>query len=408
MKFFRFIFKSLKILFKVLGWFFAILMVIVIFNYLSSEWYTFPEPRPFSGKVWYNPYKTMDSLNWRRTNLHMHSRAWGGITNGSGNSSHEIWDTYHKLGYESLGISNYQFIDTLYSQEPYYIPVYEHGYGLFKSHQLSIGAKKVIWYDLPFGQNKHHKQYIINLLKKHTDLLSINHPAFFGGYTPEDFKYLGNYDLIEALNGYRNSIPFWDSALSAGKPAFLMADDDMHDITDPGEVSRRFIMVNTPDNKRENIIKSLSDGNSYGVEMRMPGNETYESKSMRFDSVPVLRSLTLQGDTMKVILDRKVMEIRFFGQNGVLLDKRGGSKEAIYILKPVDTYVRTVVLHSTPHDQEGLSLYLNPVFRTDDGKKPIMTSAVYDSSGTWVYRIAGSFLFIFIAFIIYFLRKRFK
>ncbi|MBK7028304.1 MAG: hypothetical protein IPH45_03445 [Bacteroidales bacterium] len=123
--------KILKFIFKGIGWFFLGLLMIFLFNYLIAERYIFPEPKPFSGASWYNPYSGMDSTQWRRTNLHMHSHAWGGITNGSDNSSHKVWDLYRKMGYESIGISNYQYIDTLYAHQPYYIPVYEHGYGIF-------------------------------------------------------------------------------------------------------------------------------------------------------------------------------------------------------------------------------------------------------------------------------------
>jgi len=405
---FRLLLKSLKFIFKVFGISFGLFLLIFVFNYLIAERYIFPAPKPFSGSIWYNPYQDMDSLQWRRTNLHMHSHAWGGITNGSDNSNHKVWDRYRKLGYESIGISNYQFIDTLNASQPYYIPVYEHGYGIFKSHQLSIGAKKVLWYDLPFGQNIHHKQYILNRLRIRTELLSINHPVFFGGYNPNDFRYLTNYDFIEALNGYRNSIPDWDSALSAGKPVFLMADDDMHSLDDPGEVSRRLMMVNAPDNTRESILRALRAGNSYGVEIRMPGNETYESKTARFDSLSVITSVVVRNDTLFVTAGSEALEFRFFGQSGKLLSKLARSRHAFYALQPEDTYIRTVVLYSTPHDQEGISMYLNPIIRTNDGRRPEMEHARVDKAGTWVYRIIGFGSLLFMAINIVVLRRRFK
>lgn len=404
----RILLKILKIIFKGIAWFFLGLLIIFLFNYLVAERYHFTEPVPFSGAEWYNPYKDMDSTHWRRTNLHMHSHAWGGITNGSDNSNHNVWDLYRKLGYESIGISNYQYIDTLYAHQPYYIPVYEHGYGIFKNHQLSIGARKVIWYDLPFGQNLHQKQYVLNLLKKHTEILSINHPAFFGGYKPEDFKYLGNYNLLEALNGYRNSIPHWDSALSAGKPAFLMANDDMHDIGDPGEVSRRFIVVNAPDNHRENILKSLYMGKSYGVEIKLPMDETYEGKAARFDTLPYVTSCTIQNDTLRFAMSSRFGEVRFFGQHGKVLHRVGKAFKAEYVLQPSDTYVRAVVLYPTPNDIEGITYFLNPVMRSANGERPEMTTPEVDVRATWVYRIIGFATVIFLFANIIILRRRFR
>jgi len=400
--------KTLKLILKVIGIVFLVLLLIFLFNYLIAEKYIFPEPAPFSGKYWYNPYQDMDTMNWRRTNLHMHSHAWGGITNGSGNHSHEVWELYRRLGYESIGISNYQFIDTSFSNEPYYIPVYEHGYGIFKSHQLCLGARKVLWYDLPFGQNVHHKQYILNLLKKNCETISINHPAFFGGYQTNDFKYLTNYDLIEALNGYRNSIPYWDTALSAGKPAFLMANDDMHDIDSPGEVSRRFMVVNSPNNHRNNILESLRKGNAYGVHILMPQDETFEGKLARFDTLPEVNSVAIHNDTLSIALSTRAREIRFFGQHGKLLSKTAFSAKGSYLLQDDDTYVRAVVLYSTPNDPEGITLYLNPLLRTPDGKKPGMGLAKQDHWATWVYRIIGFSSALFIIANIYLLRKRFR
>ncbi|MBK7212441.1 MAG: hypothetical protein IPH88_03890 [Bacteroidales bacterium] len=406
MKIFRPLIKTLKLLLKIVGMYFGALLLLVFYNYLITERYKFPEPQPFSGSQWYNPYEHMDSSNWKRTNLHMHSRAWGGLTNGSDNSSQKVWETYHKLGYESVGISNYQSIDTYNEDKPFYIPVYEHGYGIFKNHQLMIGANKVSWFDLPFGQNLHHKQYILNGLRPYTEMISINHPAFFGGYKPEDFKYLGNYDLIEALNGYRNSIAHWDSALSAGKPAFLMADDDMHDISNPREASRRLIVVNAPDNHRKSILRSLYEGNSYGVEIRIPADESYESKAARFNNLPKLQFLTVSNDTLRVQMSSSALEIRFFGQGGKLLAKRSHNNKAQYVMKPEDTYVRTVVLYPAAHDPEGVTFFLNPVMRTTDGARPIMSLATYDATATWIYRILMLLAFLVLVSGYYFFSRK--
>jgi hypothetical protein len=403
------LFRSfLKFLLKAIGTLFGVLLIIVLFNYLITERYIFPVPKAFSGDKWYNPYQDMDSLHWRRTNLHMHSRAWGGITNGSDNSEHVIWEVYRKLGYESIGISNYQTINKLNSDQPYYIPVYEHGYGIFKNHQLIIGARKVLWYDLPFGQSIHHKQYILNRLHSTADMVSINHPAFFGGYKPEDFKYLSGYDLLEVLNGYRNSIPHWDSALSSGKPAFLMADDDMHDISDAGEASRRLMLVNSPDNRRENICNSLRKGCAVGVEIKMPKDENFQGKAHRLDSLPMVSSVKISGDTLQVTVTHKPIIIRFYGQDGRCIGKSWRKLRANYIFKPEDTYVRTVVIYKTSNDIEGIVLYLNPVMRTTDGKQPPMVAAIVDTRSTWVYRIIGFSTVIFVIINILFLHRRFR
>ena len=88
-------------------------------------------------------------MNW----FHVHSRAWGGITAGSENSSQKIFGVYHQLGYDHLSISDYMRINTYQSGNSHYLPGYEHGFGMGKNHQLIIGAKNVLWFDFPFLQN---------------------------------------------------------------------------------------------------------------------------------------------------------------------------------------------------------------------------------------------------------------
>ena len=405
---FRFFRKLLKHLLKTVLFLVGILLLIILFNYLVAERYIFPDPKPFSGGKWYNPYQNMDSLQWRRANLHMHSRAWGGITNGSNNNEQVIWDVYRKLGYASIGISNYQNINTLNSDQPYYIPLYEHGYGIYKNHQLVIGARRVLWYDLPFGQTIHHKQYILNRLHSTADMISINHPALFGGYSPGDFKYLTDYDLLEVLNGYRNSIPQWDSALSAGKPAFLMADDDMHNISDPREASRRLMLINSPDNHRENICSALKAGCTLGIEIKMPRDENFKGKAIRLDSLPMVSFFRIRRDTLQIAVNREAIEFRFFGQNGKFLGKVSRSTKASYILKPRDTYIRTTIVYATPTNSEGITLYLNPVIRTTDGKRPIMVSAIVDLYSTWVYWIIGFATVFFVGFNVVYIRRKLR
>jgi len=239
-------------------------------------------------------------------------------------------------------------------------------------------------------------------------MISINHPAFFDGYKPEDFKYLSGYDLLEILNGYRNSIAHWDSALSAGKPALLMADDDMHDIADPGEPSRRLVEVNSPDNQRGNICSALREGRALGVEIKMPDDESFKGKAMRLDSLPMITSVRIIGDTLKIAVNRKAMEFRFYGQSGKYLGKNSHTFHGSYILKPEDTYVRAVLIYPTPNDSEGITLYLNPVMRTPDGKRPLLVPAIVDTLSTWVHRIVGFATVIFITINIIYLRRRFR
>jgi len=385
-----------------------ILMVLILpaLMYILPAYYHFPPPMRFAGDKWYNPYQTADKNHWQLANFHMHSRAWGGLTDGAENKDHQVYDTYRKNGFGSVSISNYQSINKLYKDSAFYIPAYEHGYGIYKNHHLCLGAHKVIWYDLPYGQTIHHKQYIINRLRPTTEIISINHPSFFKGFKPEDFTKLTGYDFIETLNGFRNSVPHWDSALSAGRPALILANDDMHDINNVDEIGRRFTVINSPTNSRADIVASLKSGNAFGVYYQGEEGETLHQKNRQFALLPVVESVSITGDSLTVKLDTSAFEVRFFGQGGQLLQKDNHVKRASYKLKPDDTFVRIVLLFPTRTNTEGLQFFLNPVMRSADGSLPAMPVVKVDLVKTWFSRIGLSILAIGLFWIVLRLRRR--
>lgn len=387
---FRRILRAFRLLLKYSLLLLLTILLLPLFNYIEPARYDFPASEAFKGSFWYNPYQGMDSAQWLPANFHMHSRAWGGLTNGADTRDHEVYDTYKKIGFGSIAISNYQKINALYSDKAFYIPAYEHGYGIYKNHHLCLGAKKVVWYDLPYGQNIHHKQYILNRLRPTTDILSINHPSFFKGYMPEDFTRLTGYDGIEVLNGYRNSVPHWDSALSAGRPAFIFADDDMHDISVPDEIGRRFLVINSPSNSRSDILSALKSGKAYGVYYQGDKGESLTEKSEKINHLPVITTFDVKNDTLSLTIDSTAYEVRFYGQHGRLLKKKGGIRKAFYALQEDDSYVRAVILFPTRSSHEGLQYFLNPVLRSKDGKKPPMPQAEINQTGTWLSRIGLS------------------
>ena len=60
-----------------------------------------------------------------------------------------------------MATSDYQKINYHGSDKPDFIPTYEHGYNIFKTHQVCIGAERVLWTDLLVFQTKSMKQWII-------------------------------------------------------------------------------------------------------------------------------------------------------------------------------------------------------------------------------------------------------
>lgn len=327
--------------------------------FLISPIYNFPEPKPFAGdKIW-NPYQNIDSANWHKGNFQIQSLAWGGLTDGSKNPTDSIVALYDKLQYDVIGISDYMKINTYLQGQPNYIPIYEHGYNIRKTHQVSIGAKKVFWLDFPLYQTTSQKQFIINQLQPKTDLLAIVHPAFsLEGYSHNDLKYLVNYDLLEALNHQLYSISHWDAALSNGHAKYILANDDAHDISNPFLVGVVATFINAPTNNAADIIAALRAGKSYGYLPYTPDYDNYTKKVKRLKDFPTLLSAQLTENNYELVVDKKAFKIDFIGQDGKIKKTVKNSTKASYLFLPEDSYIRVEI----DFDQ-GEKMFLNPIFR---------------------------------------------
>jgi hypothetical protein len=332
----------------------------LLFPYLISPVYDFSKPQVFEGQKYYNPYQQMDSV-WQVCNFHAHSKSWGGVTDGKNTHIDTVFQRYQEMGYAHVGISNYQKITQIEKENILSIPAYEHGLNVKKRHHLCLGTDKVVWLDFFFCQTLSHKQFVLNKLKPTADFLTVNHPKFANGFEESDFCYLSNYDAIEVLNHYRTSINHWDSALSSGYYAVLLANDDMHRLDKMDETGTNFTVVNTNILSRCNVVQALKAGRHYGVKAHLKTNENYQLKAERIANLIHLNTCEMQGDTLVVQLDTAVSLIRFVGQCGRLKDSVISTKSAQYIFQPTDTYIRMEI------EDADSNLYLfNPVVRTDD------------------------------------------
>ncbi len=365
-----------------------------------------PAPEdPFAGRDWYNPYEQVHpGGRWLRANFHAHSNAWGFFTNGRKNTVKDILVKYDSLGYDIIGISDYQHItDSLAfagagtpSRSRLFIPVYEHGFNLLKTHQGSIGARKVYWNDFILPQTRSQKQHILNKLGERSTLVTLNHPAWMHGYSPGHVRRLSGYHLFEVLNDFWISEGLWDVALSSGKPAMLIAGDDAHNVFKPTDLARDLTMIYNGAGGScgpENVYRALETGAAYGIEVtRRVARGSVLEKRACLDAMPVLQSCRIQGDSLVVVLTGRARQFDFIGQNGTLLKRVPGmagraydiackanatdlaamvSDSAFYLLQAQDRYVRVkIALPDSSH------LYLNPVMRTT-GKniKPPMPAA---------------------------------
>ena len=420
----------------------AIILLIISFllvPYLISPIYNFSEPKQFSGQGYYNPYQQMVSA-WQVSNFHAHSKSWGGLTDGKNTHIDSIFKVYQKMGYSHIGISNYQGITPLKAvrhcgldpQSPcclqgipafagmtgkwqgiphqvrndelpfISIPTYEHGFNIKKRHHLCLGTDKVSWLDFFFCQTLSHKQFVLNNLKPTADFLTIAHPKFSNSFDETDFTYLSNYDAIEVLNHYRTSVTHWDSALSSGYYAVLLANDDMHKLDKMDEIGANFTVINTNSLTRYAMIQALKVGRHYGVQARLKPDENYAVKTERIANLVRPYKIEMKGDTLVLQLNTDVFVVRFVGQGGRVKDSVTQTKSAQYVFCQTDTYIRIEI-----EDTDGNLYLFNPIVRTDSQFVINPIRAEINICKTTFKRIFIVSVLFLTAFGIYWIRCRF-
>ena len=355
--------------------FLSFILWIIVNQYFFCPHFSFSSPRPFSGKLLYNPYDSINPNNWIKCNFHAHTNAWHGLTHGKGTAA-DISHVYDSMKYAVHCVSNYEKIDTTFIRTPGFIPAYEHGYGINKTHQLVLGGSKVCWNDYLFPQTLSNKQYILNCLSSNPrDVVIVNHPANRTGYYASDFEYLTNYNCIEVLNPFAISVAHWDSALSSGKPAFIVGNDDVHDIFSKDSFGRMCTWVNVSSVKEANVLNALKQGKCYGMIIGKGAKD-----------LPVLKRFSVNKDTISFEMSEVARQISFTGQNGTVLASYINSSSAQYIVKPGDQYVRAVIGYT-----DGTSIFLNPVFRYN-GTKITQTPVFINTQKTAIFRLMGIFI----------------
>ncbi len=394
--------KIFIITIKLLVYFILFLLIIIAIEYITCPVYNFTSSNPFSGDQFFNPYSNLDSSHWRKANFQIQSYAWKGITSGRGNTNENIHDLYKSLGYDIIATSDYQKINRYRQEDPEYIPVYEHGYGIKKNHQVLVGAQKVLWKDYPFFQTIHNKQHILNLLEEENELVYIAHPKLRHGYQPVDMELLGNYDGIEVLNNYRTSLEHWDAALSTGNYVTILGNDDAHDITNPDEIGHHCTFIQSPTVNRDDILASMKFGKAFGAMIYRPNGEPFDKKIKRTKILPIIKAIEISMDTLFIFTDSIAREIRYIGQGGKNLQTVNHTNNSFYMIQANDTYVRAEI-----EFYSNSVYYTNPVCRTDSkfpSKRPAPEINVYK---TTLLRVLGFSTLLFVIINYYFLRKRF-
>jgi len=316
--------------------------LIISLQYYHTEIFNKEINQSFSGDHLYNPYEDYDGSSLK-ANFHAHSVVWMNITNGA-QQPEEIYEHYYKKGYDIISLSNYHKI-TIDKSADYYIPAYEHGYNFKKSHQLVINSNKENFFDFSGYQSFHNKQLVLKKLKTNDNLVALAHPNFMAGYTKEDVKYLRGYDFIEVYNNYRTSAGVWDAALSSGYPAWILADDDVHDISNPDLCFNNWTRIGTEEKTKTGVLSALKRGCHYGV------------KNATHNEINFLDSCKLQGHEIKAYFRSKADSILFISDNGKVVNRINGQKFASYSVLPENSYVR-IEAHTGEE-----TIALNPVIR---------------------------------------------
>lgn len=373
--------KAVFILSKLLISLILIVTFLMGLVYIQTTIYTFTPPTPFSGDSLINPYQNIDNKIYK-CNFHAHSKAWGGVTNGH-NSSLDLTEAYKKHGYTVAGVSNYHCItDSFNSNSLLYIPVYEHGINIFKSHLLGIEPRKPSYFDFPLWQNTSQKQQIINDIRNNGGLVTIAHPKFMDGHTFEDMAQLTNYQFVEVLNHYRISDEYWDAALTAGRLVYGIGNDDTHDINNE-PTFRMWTEVFAESPTKDDILDAMVKGRAFMVHSHDGGADGYFS------------NVKTSGDTIECWFTGKIDTVEVWGPNHTLLsklilgmlnmeDSLTGFKHGKYILPKSIGYARFVGKASN------CAIYLNPIVRSKNGKACGVERVVpgIDVLKTWFYRLS--------------------
>lgn len=342
------------------------LAIVIALPYGYAPLYEFPDPSPFAGPAFLNPYAGLRGT-WQRANLHAHGRQWGGLTNGRQPGT-EIVRTYRAMGYSVAGVSDYHRIAAFEGVPT--IPLYEHGYNIMKRHQLAIGARRVDWFDFPLWQSMSHRQLVIDRVGRTADLVALNHPPSRGAYSPDDLRRLSGYQLLEVVNGPHQAEEPWDAALSSGHAVWALANDDTHDLTDRDRSAVAWTMIDAPSASTADIVDALRAGRAYAVSRTIRSAPAVET---------VLQGFEFRDATLLVTSAGEPSTFTFVGQNGLIRKTVTDATSAAYTFATDDTYIRTVIRSPST------TMYLNPVLRYDGVRLPDPAASVAVGA-TWLQR----------------------
>ena len=350
---------SLRVLLKIVG---ALLLVAVAAIAITSitPIYDFKAPSKFEGAEIYNPYKSFNKAEgWKRANFHTHTRVEG-LLNECNYTPSEVLEVYEGLGYDIVTFSNHNELTTHPRGEEWQVNLYEHGYNIFKFHKLAFGAKEVTRFDHLFPILASQLQFQIELLAKESDLVQLNHPLRTPTLSKGKLEMLSGYRLIELDSRKSTENDYWDSALSAGRYCFGVANDDLHYIDRTYKIARRCNFLCTPSARYDDILRTLNEGCFYSMRLPDYGNGDWEIKRKADSEVPYIKDIGLNDGVISVRFSEPATKIVVTGQNHTTLATATDCEALTYAMKESDPYARV-----TAYFADGEVIYTNPFARYD-------------------------------------------
>ncbi|MCG2770392.1 MAG: CehA/McbA family metallohydrolase [Chloroflexota bacterium] len=282
-----------------------------------------------------NPYETTGE--WYKGNVHTHS------LNSDGSASpQEVCVLYAQEGYDFLAITDHDVLtDILPEVDIIHLPGEELSTPSPCGHMVALNIQVPV--DLNISD-----QDRIKAVNAQGGIPILAHPnihttADYGDPSPPDhgwsdetiailqeFQGIEIYNLITDLyypSGY--SLDKWDAALSRGQRCWGFAVDDAH-VLEHGDYPKGWlggwIVVRTTQRARGQLVSAIRSGSFYsstGIE---------------------IREIQLVNDTVTVET-ADADEIRFIGQNGIILKRIAGGA-GTYRIRGNELYVRVECVNS--------------------------------------------------------------
>lgn len=362
--------RTARFLFRIVASIILIAIMAILITGISPV-YRFQEPSPFEGPDIFNPYRNIDTtFCWKRANFHTHTRVEG-ILNECEYWPDKVYDEYMKYGYDIVTFSNHNEL----TQHPYdpalQVNVYEHGWNLLKFHKLVFGCSDEMRFDHILPVTASQKQFQINLLRKDSDIIQINHPLRTFTCSKEQMQKLGGYQIMELDSGKSTENEYWDWALSAGRYSFALANDDLHYPDRSRCIAVRCNFLCCPSAGYDDIRKTLLDGCYYSMRVPDYGKGNPDEKTARNKALPHITDIGLADSTAYISLSRIADSIKVTGQDHRTLMMTSQTDNASYTFRKEDPYARF-----TAYFPDGEVIYTNPFARYDSSVAEMPACAI--------------------------------